>query len=650
MLDPQKIWNSSTLPTLPTVAVKLLDCSRDPEVEMSTIIDVIKTDPAICAKILQSTNSSFFGFSSKVTSIDRAVPLLGTTVVTSLALSFSLASDSVNSGPLKDHYRSYWKQSIIHAVAGEMLSKHCEDGLDCEFFLAGLMMDIGRLALLKTVSREYFQVVVTAESQSRPLHEVEQEFLGLDHAHVSHKLMENWGFPEQFMNGVKYQHASEDEILSTLQPGRHSLEAAMVLANAVGDYFVSPNCGPALQRIRKLGEHHFKLDEEKLQTYLEKVRERLDQAGDLFSIDMSDLGDPSDLMAQANQQLLELTMRAHAENAQIAARQEQIEQERQRLQSQNEELQEKVTRDPLTGVFNRAYFDKALNDAINHSRDRYQPVGVIFTDIDKFKSLNDTYGHHFGDQVLKTFAKVVAGNMRSADVLARYGGEEFVILVSRPTEKGIEKLAERIRATVEKQIIEEQGTRVSITASFGAALMIPGRLERDCAQHLLQTADEAMYESKRTGRNRTTHRCLFSEQDRAMLKEISQAKFSRWLVSSEILDIPAVSRALLQVAPDPRPLGEIAMEMGILELEQSEAVVRRQDENPESRFGKICIEENYLTSEQVNYLLAWQTEPPQRLMAALTSSGLFTEQRCQQLFEQYLEGCPLGEKSIQFSV
>lgn len=135
-----------------------------------------------------------------------------------------------------------------------------------------------------------------------------------------------------------------------------------------------------------------------------------------------------------------------------------------------------------------------------------------------------------------------------------------------------------------------------------------------------------------------------------MLKEISQAKFSRWLVSSEILDIPAVSRALLQVAPDPRPLGEIAMEMGILELEQSEAVVRRQDENPESRFGKICIEENYLTAEQVNYLLAWQTEPPQRLMAALTSSGLFTEQRCQQLFEQYLEGCPLGEKSIQFSV
>jgi len=649
MLDPKKIWNSSTLPTLPAVAVKLLECSRNPDVEISQIIEVIKTDPAICAKILQSTNSSFFGFSSKVTSIDRAVPLLGTTVVTSLALSFSLASDSVNSGPLKDHYRSYWKQSIVHAVAGEMLSKHCDDGLDCEYFLAGLMLDIGRLAMLKTIGREYYPVVVTSETQSRPLHEVEQEFFGFNHSEISHKLMENWGFPDPFMMGVKFQHAPEHEIIDALTPGRHNLEAAMVMSNAVGDYFLTPNCGVALKRIRTIGEQHFGLSESKLEQYLASVRERLDHAGDLFKVDMSDMGDPSDLMAQANQQLLELTMRAHAENAQITARQRQMEQERERLQSQNEELQEKVTRDPLTGVFNRAYFDKALNDAIAHGRDRYQAVGVIFADIDKFKTLNDNYGHHFGDEVLKVFAKVVAGNMRSTDVLARYGGEEFVILVSRPTEKGIEKLAERIRSTVEQEVIEDRGTRVPVTASFGAAVMIPGRLQRDCAKLLLQNADEAMYESKHGGRNRTTCRCLFNEQDRAMIKAISQAKFSRWLVSSEILDIPAVSRALLQVAPDPRPLGEIAMELGILSVPEAERVVSHQVSQPDLRFGEICVNEGLLTSEQVVYLLAWQTEPTQRLMTSLTHSGLFSQQRCLQLFEQYLAGCPLAQKSLQFS-
>lgn len=164
MFDPSTIWNSATLPTLPAVAVKLLELSRDPETETPQIVGLIKTDPAICAKILQATNSSFFGFSSRVTSIDRAVPLLGTTVVTSLALSFSLASDSVSSGPLQEYYRDYWKQSIIHAVAAEMIGRRCSQGLECEYFLAGLMMDIGRLAMLKTVSRDYYPVMVTADS------------------------------------------------------------------------------------------------------------------------------------------------------------------------------------------------------------------------------------------------------------------------------------------------------------------------------------------------------------------------------------------------------------------------------------------------------------------------------------------------------
>ena len=72
MLDAKKIWSSSTLPTLPAVAVKLLDLSRDPETETGDIVKLIKTDPAICAKILQATNSPYFGFSARVTSIDRA--------------------------------------------------------------------------------------------------------------------------------------------------------------------------------------------------------------------------------------------------------------------------------------------------------------------------------------------------------------------------------------------------------------------------------------------------------------------------------------------------------------------------------------------------------------------------------------------------
>lgn len=648
MFDAEKIWSSSTLPTLPAVAVKLLALSRDPETSISAIVEVIKTDPAICAKILQSTNSSFFGFSSQVTSIDRAVPLLGTTVVTSLALSFSLASDSVHSGPMQDHYRRYWKQSIIHAVAGEAIGKRACKGLDCEYFLAGLMIDIGRLAMLKTVSREYYPVIMAAESLGRPLHEVEQEFLGIDHSEVSYQLLKRWGLPDSFANGARLQHASEEVLLASLKPGVHTLEAAMALANAIGDYFLSPSCGVYLRRILLLSQYYFQLNEKEVETYLTSLRERVEQAGDLFSVDMSDVGDPSDLMAQANQQLLELTMRAHAESTQSAARQKQIEQEKMQLLSRNEELQEKVTRDALTGVYNRAYFDTALQQSVAHAQDRCQPIAIIFTDIDKFKQLNDTYGHRFGDEVLKNFARTIAKNLRSTDVLARYGGEEFVILVNRPTEKGVEKLAERIRSTVEMEPVTFQGTTVHITASFGSAIAIPGRQAHNCAENILQQADAASYDSKRGGRNRVSSRSLFTPEEIGLLKAINQAKFSRWLVNLSVLEIPAVSRALLQVFPDTRPMGQIANGLGVLSQEQIKSLLELQKQSPSKRFGELAVSSGLLSREEMTFLLSWQTEPPQQLRESLVSQGLLTSEECQNLFQQYLESSPLSQKNLVF--
>ena len=151
MIDQKKILSSSQLPTLPSVAMKLLELARDPETEFKDVIDVVKSDPAITTKILKAANSSFFGFKSPVTSIERAVPLLGTTVVTTLALSFSLVDAAMASGPLAQHYTAYWKQSIVQAVAAEVLAEHYAKTLSSDCFLTGLLLDLGRLAILKNV-------------------------------------------------------------------------------------------------------------------------------------------------------------------------------------------------------------------------------------------------------------------------------------------------------------------------------------------------------------------------------------------------------------------------------------------------------------------------------------------------------------------
>ncbi len=636
MFDAEKLWTSTQLPTLPTVAIRLIELSKNPETEISEIVELVKTDPAICGRILKSTNSSFFGFSSQITSIDKAVPLLGTTVVTSLALSFSLASDSVNTGPLQPYYKAYWKQSIIHAVAGETLGKRCAKGLECEFFLAGMLMDIGRLALLKAAPRDYFPALMTAESQERELCDTEKEFLNLDHAFVSSKLMESWGLPDSLMKGVRLQHAPEETLLEELDPDKDTLAAAMVLSNAVGDYYLSSVSGLALKRVRFMGERFFNMDEAAVDAFLESLNERIEEAGELFSIDMSDIGDPGDLMAQANQQLFQLTMKSQIANQQLSEQQKKIESEKAELETKNIELQKKATRDPLTGIYNRAYFDDAVAEAIHVACDRCLPFGIIFSDIDKFKSLNDTYGHQFGDEVLKRVAALIARNLRSSDVLARYGGEEFVILVSNPTEKGIEKLAERIRAALEAGEFYCGTTLVPITASFGAAITLPGRIDNNYAEQVIQQADEAMYDSKKNGRNQVHVRSLFSEEDRQLIKAINQSKLSRWLVNKEVMDIPTLSRALLQVAADKRPIGEIAVELGLMQPENIETILEAQKKS-KGRFGKIAIELGYLTPEQLVQMIAWQVEPPDRLITAIAKCGYFSVERGRLLLGEYLE-------------
>ena len=162
MIDLPKIWTCTQLPTLPTVALKLLRISKDPETGIDQIVDVIRTDPAIAAKILKLANSSFFGLSSKVISIDRAVPMLGKTVVTSLAFGFSLDDASMARGELATHYNNYWKRSVIQGIAADVLGEYASNELECEYFLAGLLVDLGRLAMLKTIPQEYVPVLLVA--------------------------------------------------------------------------------------------------------------------------------------------------------------------------------------------------------------------------------------------------------------------------------------------------------------------------------------------------------------------------------------------------------------------------------------------------------------------------------------------------------
>lgn len=641
MIDPEKIWASSQLPTLPSVAVKLVSLAKNPATEIRDVVQLIKSDPAITVRILKASNSSYFGIKSQVTSIERAVPLLGTTVIASLALNFSLADAATAKGPLVEHYKSYWMQSVVQAATAEILGAHSNGQEEDEFFLCGLLTDIGRLAMLKTIGEEYLPVLTKSQDNRYDLHEVEQEYFGFDHTLIGEKLLTNWKFPDSIISATRLHHASIEDLDANSDDAEIELIRAIAVASSAGDYFCRQNRGTALQRLRDLAEKFYSFSEEKLEELLQQIRQRIDQVGELFSADTKQIPDASELMADANEQLSQLAMREHIANTQAVAKQHEIEQQKQDLECQNERLKHQTQFDSLTQIYNRAYFDETLQHEVAKCCEKALQLGVLFADIDKFKNVNDTYGHQFGDLVLQTVAQALRQMLRRADVLARYGGEEFVVLVSNPTEKGLEKLAERVRQSVEQAEVIFEGKRIPITASIGAAIVLPARNDLNVGTTLVGEADKAMYLSKKNGRNQVHILSLISPQNREILQNVTQNRFSRWLVKRGLFTIQDVTKTLLRQQPETAPIGELACRHGMLTSDNIELIMSHQESSVE-RFGEIAMRLNLLSNDQLVQLLVFQHEDLILVGRNLVKFGLIDQTTMATLIKEYFAECLPG--------
>ena len=158
-------------------------------------------------------------------------------------------------------------------------------------------------------------------------------------------------------------------------------------------------------------------------------------------------------------------------------------------------IEEISQKDKLTQIYNRLKLDNELEKEIKRTSRYKIPFSVILLDIDKFKSVNDTYGHQVGDIVLQNTAKILLNNIRKTDILGRWGGEEFLIICPNTTGENCKILADNLRAKLENFDFEIAGTK---TASFGVTEYIQGEDNKN----LLKRCDEALYKAKEKGRNR----------------------------------------------------------------------------------------------------------------------------------------------------
>jgi len=195
---------------------------------------------------------------------------------------------------------------------------------------------------------------------------------------------------------------------------------------------------------------------------------------------------------EARQQRLEAQLLA------LNQRVQEMEREGEQLRRRLREKHEQAVRDPLTGLHNRLAFDERMAQEFARWKRYQQPLVLLVVDIDRFKRINDTYGHKAGDKALKIIAERVLGEVRESDFLARYGGEEFVILMPETGLADGALVADKLRGNVAKSQFHYQGEAVTITVSIGVAAPREG----DTPESLFQRADRALYLAKERGRNR----------------------------------------------------------------------------------------------------------------------------------------------------
>lgn len=202
---------------------------------------------------------------------------------------------------------------------------------------------------------------------------------------------------------------------------------------------------------------------------------------------------------RAKQELLAL-------NEQLFEQKQRIEEQQEKLQEANKRLEALATQDGLTGLKNHRAFKEKLDEEINRALRYGKPLSLILLDVDNFKQYNDAFGHPAGDEILKRVGALLNEHSRASDLVARYGGEEFAILLPNTDRTVVVATAERLRTIIE----QESWPLRAVTASFGSSTFCGtdcgsndrGKME---AAALIESADQALYRSKASGRNRISH-------------------------------------------------------------------------------------------------------------------------------------------------
>lgn len=497
----KSVLTSDALPTLPTVASRLVSMTSQEETTISDIAKVISQDVSLAAKLLKVANSSFYSFPTKIGSINQAVSVMGTNAVRSLVLSFSFLNIQRRNQEDCFDYDKFWEKSLAAAVAAKLITadfKHIEAE---EIFIAGLLQNIGEMVIARSFPREYEQILKQTEQGEMSVPAAEQAVLGADHTFIGYAVTKMWKFPDFLIDPIRYHHRPE------VYPGEDqkiklALDA-IHLSDLIANILYSRHPEAFHEQFKAKGRTMMGLEDRQIDCVLETVHTAIGQIAHDFGLQIENPKPIQEILQEANIALSLMNLNYEQMNKALVAAKLELQNLTRELAEKNQRLEKLAHVDGLTEVYNHRYFQNFLGKEISRADRNEHKISLIMIDVDHFKLFNDEYGHLAGDYILKELCRLIQEHLREYDLLARYGGEEFTVVLPETGQAEAEIVAEKLRAVIAGHLFSDGEHGYQITVSMGVATLQPAQ-DPFKRNDLIDFADKALYESKRRGRNRVT--------------------------------------------------------------------------------------------------------------------------------------------------
>ena len=478
------------LPTLPGIALRILEAVRKDEPNIDEISDIISTDPPLSAKVLRLVNSSFYNLPSKITSVVHSIKMLGLNSVKNIALGFSLVNNFQSKKSNGFDYTNFWKNSLVGAISAKLLTEKLHPELLDNAFFMGLLQNIGTLTMGHCMPAQYNLVLSEMKNSSSEGQDAEGYILGYNHQEIGEYMMKSWGLPETLYIPVGYHHSPEK--LSSTQPNIQILTRILHLSSLFIDLFDDKTRGLTLWLINhNIEAYDFGLHAD-VDEIAEDIHQQARQVFPIFEIDLENDTEYAQIFQTAKVELSKLSN--DMANTLLAQKNE------------IKMLKQQVVRDSMTHLINHQHFLELLSQEVSRAERYKHSLSLIMADIDHFKAINDDFGHLAGDRVIKAVAGCLQQEIRESDHVARYGGEEFAIILPDTRIQDAYIVAERIRKTIDSLRIKHEDNLIDFTISFGIASF---QAEAGTvSDELIKKADRALYQAKKHGRNRC---CVFGK-------------------------------------------------------------------------------------------------------------------------------------------